>query len=141
MQEDRPLLVARVSAEIFASTDLAEVCGWLIECQHNPVRLHAGHLPALGRHTRLRVTRPITARRAVLCTLWLIEDADGGDCLVAGTLRFVSHPRGEDVRLSFEGLTVRTGRGHDAALQLLELIASSIAGNDASQTEPISAAG
>jgi hypothetical protein len=139
MQEDRPLLVARVSAEIFASTDLAEVCGWLIERQRNPVRLHADHLPALGRHTRLRVTRPITARRAVLCTLWLIEDAD--DCLVAGTLRFVSHPRGKDVRLSFEGLTVRTGRGHDAALQLLELIASSIAGNDASQTEPIRAAG
>ena len=135
------MLVARVSAEIFASTDLAEVCEWLIERQHNPVRLHADHLPALGRHTRLRVARPITARRAVLCTLWLIEDADGGDCLVAGTLRFVSHPTASDVRLSFEGLMVRTSRGTEAALQLLQVIESSIARNDASQTEPISAAG
>ena len=120
------MLVARVSAEIFASTDLAEVCEWLIERQHNPVRLHADHLPALGRHTRLRVARPITARRAVLCTLWLIEDADGGDCLVAGTLRFVSHPTASDVRLSFDGRAVPTSQGDSAARQLLELIASSI---------------
>jgi len=120
------MLVARVSAEIFASTDLAEVCEWLIERQHNPVRLHADHLPALGRHTRLRVARPITARRAVLCTLWLIEDADGGDCLVAGTLRFVSHPTASDVRVSFDGRAVPTSQGDSAARQLLELIASSI---------------
>lgn len=135
------MLVARISAGIYASTDLTEVCEWLIERQHNPVRLDADHLPALGRHTRLRVARPITAPRAVLCTLWLLEDLDSGGCLVAGTLRFVSHPTGSDVRLGFEGLTVRTGRGDDAALQLLELIASSIARSDAAQTEPISAAG
>jgi hypothetical protein len=135
------MLVARISAEIFAATDLAEVCEWLIERQHNTVRLHADHLPALGRHTRLKVARPITARRAVLCTLWLIEDVDGGDCLVAGTLRFVSHPTASDVRLSFEGLMVRTSRGTEAALQLLQLIELSIAQNDASQSEPISAAG
>jgi len=135
------MLVARVSAELFAFTDLTEVCEWLIARQCNPVHVHADHLPALGRHTRLRVARPITARRAVLCTLWLLEDIDRGGCLVAGTLRFVAHPTAADVKLSFEGLMVRTGRGDDAALQLLELIASSIAPNDASQTEPISAAG
>jgi hypothetical protein len=135
------MLVTRVSAEIFASTDLVDVCEWLIERQHNPLRLHSDHLPALGRHTRLRVARPITARRAVLCTMWLLEDADGGDCLVAGTLRFVSHPNGSDVRLSFEGLTIRTGRGRDFALQLLELIASSVRTNDGSLADPMSAAG
>jgi len=134
------MLVARVSAEMFASTDLADVREWLIERQHSPVRLHADHLPAVGRHTRLTVARPVTARRAVLCTLWLIEDADGGDCLVAGTLRCVGHPTAADVRLSFEGLTVRAGRGHDAALQLLELIASSVAASD-THADPMSAAG
>jgi hypothetical protein len=141
MQDDRPILVARISAEIFASTDLTEVCEWLMERQHDPVRVHANHLPAFGRGTRLRVARPITARRAVLCTLWLIEDADGGDCLVAGTLRFVSHPTASDVRLSFDGLMVPTSRGTETALQLLQLIESSIARNNGSQTEPISAAG
>jgi hypothetical protein len=134
------MLVTRVSAEVFAATNLAEVCEWLIERQHKPMYLHSGHLPALGRHTRLRVARPITARRAVLCTMWLLED-DGGGCLVAGTRRFVSHPNGSDVRLSFEGLSIRTGRGHDFALQLLELIASSVRTNDGSLTGPISATG
>ena len=124
MQEDRPMLVARISAERFASTDLAEVCEWLQELQHSALRLDAGHLP-----------------RAVLCTLWLLEDIGGGGCLVAGTLRFVRHPTASNVRLSFEGLMVRTGRGDDAALQLLDLIASSILGSDASQTDPVSAAG
>jgi hypothetical protein len=61
MQEDRPMLVARISAEMFASTDLAEVCEWLQELQHSALRLGAGHLP-----------------RAVLCTLWLLEDIGGG---------------------------------------------------------------
>ena len=126
MHEDRPMLVARISAEIRASTDLTRVSEWLIEGQHNPVRLNADHLPALGRHARLKVARPITAPRAVLCTLWLVEDVDGGGCLVAGTLRFVSHPTASDVRLSFDGLTIRTGRGDNAALQLLDLIAAAV---------------
>jgi hypothetical protein len=117
--------VARISAEILAPTDLTRVCEWLIERHRNPVRLHADHLPALGRHAVLKVARPIRAPRAVLCTLWLLEDVDGG-CLVAGTLRFVSHPTASDLRLSFDGRTVRTGRGDNGALQLLELIAASI---------------
>ena len=132
--------VARVSAEIFASTDLSQVCEWLIERQHSPMRLHADHLLALGRHTRLRLGRPITARRAVLCTMWLIEDADSRP-LVAGTLRFVSHPTAADVRLSFDGLAVHAGRGHCAARQLLELIAASVTASDASRNDPMSAAG
>lgn len=136
------MLVARISAEISAWTDLAEVCEWLIQRQYNPVRVHAAHLPAIGLSTRLRVARPITARRAVFCTLWLLEDADGGGCVAAGTLRFVSHPTASDVRLSFAGLMVRTTRGDDAALQLLELIASSVARRESAwQIEPISAAG
>jgi hypothetical protein len=126
MQEDRRILVARLSAETIASTDLTEVCEWLLERQNNPVRLHSDHLPALGRHTRLAVAHPITAPRAVLCTLWLLEDDDGGCCLVAGTLRFVSHPTAGHVRLSFDGRSVPTGREDRAALQLLELIAASI---------------
>jgi hypothetical protein len=126
MNEDRPMLIARVSAEMSALADLSEVCRWLIECQYNPVRLDAGHLPALGQHSWLRVARPITAPRAVLCTLWLIAEVEGGGCLVAGTLRFVAHPTGSDVRLSFDGRAVPTGEGNRAALQLLELIAASI---------------
>jgi hypothetical protein len=132
MNEDRPLLIARISAEMSAFADLSEACRWLIECQHNPLRLHAGHLPALGRNTWLRVARPITAPRAVLCTLWLIAEVDGGGFLVAGTIRFVAHPTASDVRLSFDGRAVPTGDGNRAALQLLELIAASIGRTPAS---------
>ena len=92
----------------------------------HPVRLDAGHIPALGRHIWLRVGRPITAPRAVLCTLWLVAEVESGDCPVAGTLRFVAHPTASDVRLSFDGRTVPNGEGNRAALQLLELIAASI---------------
>jgi hypothetical protein len=126
MNEDRLMLVARISAEITTLADLSEVCGWLIECQYNPLRLDADRLPALGRHSWLRVARPVTAPRAVLCTLWLVEYGEGGGCLVAGALRFVGHPTGSDVRLSFDGRSVPTGREDRAALQLLELIAASI---------------
>jgi hypothetical protein len=126
MNEDRLMLVARISAEISAIADLSDVCRWLIECQHNPLRLDAGHLPALGQHSLMRVARPVTAPRAVLCTLWLLEDADGGGCLLAGVLRFVGHPTAPEVRLSFEGRAVPAGPGDRTALELLELIAASI---------------
>jgi hypothetical protein len=126
MHEDRQLLVARISAEIRALTNLSAVCEWLIELQHKPVRLDPEHLPALGRQSWLRVARPITAPRAVLCTLWLLEEVDARICLLAGTLRFVAHPTASEVRLSFDGRALPTGQGDSAARQLLELIASSI---------------
>ena len=126
MQEDRQLLVARISAEIRALTNLSAVCEWLIERQHKPVRLDAEHVPALGRHSWLRLDRPITAPRAVLCTLSLLDEVDARICLLAGTLRFVAHPVASDVRLSFDGRALRAGQGDRAARQILELIASSI---------------
>jgi hypothetical protein len=155
MNEDRPLWVARISAEISSSADLNDACRWLIECQYRPVRLDADHMPALGRHSWLRVALPITAPRAVLCTLWLVDDVDSGSCLLAGTLRFVAHPRASDIRLSFDGRTaaatrpvVSQGQGDEAALQLLDLIAASIVrarqiGQQQmlSRTMPLSAAG
>ena len=126
MQEDRQLLVARISAEIRALTNLSAVCEWLIERQHSPLRLDAEHLPALGHQSWMRVARPITARRAVMCTMWLLAEVDARVCLLAGTLRFVAHPTASEVRLSFDGRTVPTGHPDKAARQLLELIASSI---------------
>jgi hypothetical protein len=140
MQEDRPKLVARISAETFASADLNQIFQWLIECQYNPVRLDADHLLALGQPIWLKVARPITAPRAVLCALWLLEEVHDGVCLLAGTLRFVAHPTASDVRLSFDGRTVPTGHGDNAARQLLEQIVASI-DRMASRTIPLSAAG
>jgi hypothetical protein len=124
MNEDRPTLMARISAQISASADLNQVCRWLIECQHDAVRVDARHLPALGRHSRLRVARPITAPRAVLCALWLVEEVDAGVCLLAGHLRFVAHPTASEIKVSFDG-QARPQIGA-TALQLLEVIASSI---------------
>ena len=118
--------MARISANIPALANLSEVCEWLIELQHSPVRLGAEHVPALGRQSWLRVARPITAPRAVLCTLWLLEEADARICLLAGTIRFVAHPTASEIRLSFVGRAVQTSQGDSAARQLLELIASSI---------------
>jgi hypothetical protein len=126
MNEDRPMLIARISAEMSTLADLSAVCRWLIECQYNPVRLDAGHLPALGQHTWLRVGRPITAPRAVLCTLWLVAEVESGGCLLAGTLRFVAHPTASDVRLRFDGRAVPNDEGNRAAVQLVELIAAAI---------------
>jgi hypothetical protein len=134
MQEDRLMLVARISAEISVPADLNDVCQWLIECQYNPVRLDADDLPAIGQHSWLRVALPITAPRAVLCTLWLVDEVGAGGCLLAGTLRFVAHPRASEIRLSFDGRTAAAtrpeghrGRRDEAARQLLKLIGASIA--------------
>jgi hypothetical protein len=133
MDVNRPLAVARVSVETSASADLNAVCRWLIEHQGMPLTFDAGDLPALGQRTRLRLALPVTAPRAVLCALWLLEDLGAGGCLLAGQLRFVAHPTESDIRLSFIGRTaeamrsVSLGRHADhAARQLIELIANSI---------------
>jgi hypothetical protein len=61
--------------------------------------------------------------------VWLIEDVDDGACVLAGHLRFVGHPTGPDTRLSFSGRSAApTQAGHEAARQLLGVIATSIEG-------------
>lgn len=110
-----------------APADLHEALGWLIERQYNPVRFGVDDLPALGHDTWLKLALPITAPRALICALWLIEDVDGGACVLAGHLRFVGHPTGADTKLSFSGRSATpTGAGHDAARQLLGVMAASI---------------
>jgi hypothetical protein len=127
----RPM-VARVSVETSAFADLDGVCRWLIQRQVNPVRFDALDLPALGQSSRLRLALPITAPRAVLCALWLLEEVDPGGCLMVGQLRFVARPTGSDVKLSFIGRTatamgsVLLRRANDAAQQLVGVIAASV---------------
>jgi hypothetical protein len=134
MDESRRSAVARVSVERSASADLQEVCSWLIESQGNPLRLDVAALPALGRSSVLRLALPITAPRAVLCAVWLIEDVAPGGCLVAGQLRFVAHPTGSSIRLSFSGRTATASssglppvHAEETARQPLAVIAESIA--------------
>jgi hypothetical protein len=133
MQEDRALIVARMSAETSASASLDDVWRWLIRCQTSPVRLEVDDLPALGQGTRLRLALPLSAPRAVLCTLWLLEDGDAGACLLAGQLRFVAHPTASEIKLSFNGRSAmpmrsdRVGPQSDhVARQLVMVIAESI---------------
>ena len=133
MQEDRSSTGARLSAETSTSAGLDDVWRWLVECKGNPVSFDADDLPALGLETRLRLALPMTARRAVLCALWLLEDVGAGSCLLAGQLRFVAHPGGSEIRLSFNGRTaapIRSGllgrQADHVASQLLAVIAESI---------------
>jgi hypothetical protein len=133
MWVDRPLVVARISAEASAGAHLDAVCRWLIESLSNPVRLALEDVPALGQVSWLRLALPITAPRAVLCGLWLLEDIVTGGCLLAGQLRFVAHPTESGVRLSFNGRSAAVlrhsaleGRADHTARQLLAAIAASI---------------
>jgi len=133
MQVEFPLTAAHISAETSASADLDDVCRWLIECQSTPMRLDVRDLPALGQGTRLRLALPVTAPRAVLSTVSLLEDVDAGGCLLTGDLRFVAHPTERDIRLSFSGRAetgmassaIRRQAAH-AARELLDVIAASI---------------
>lgn len=127
------MTVARISAEMSAAADLNDVFHWLVQRQGSAMRLDVNDLPALGQPSWLRLALPITAPRAVLCTLWLVDDVVAGECLLAGHLRFVSHPTESDIRLSFTGRTataMRSGPLHrqadHAARQLLEVIGRSI---------------
>jgi hypothetical protein len=133
MQVEFPLTAAHISVETSASADLDDVCRWLIECQANPVRLDVRDVPALGQGTRLRLALPVTAPRAVLSVVSLLEDADAGGCLLTGHLRFVAHPTAHHIRLSFigraeAGMASRAIRREAAraARELLEVIAASI---------------
>ncbi len=123
----------RISVETSASANLDDVCRWLLECRANPLRLKAEHLPSLGQGVRLVLDVPMTARRAVLCALTLLEDGAAGACLVSGQLRFVAHPSEPDVTLSFSGHTAMAmpsgflyRQAHHAVGELLQLIAESI---------------
>ena len=76
---------------------------------------------------------PMTARRAVLCALWLLEDGAAGACLLSGQLRFVAHPNAADLTLSFSGHTAMAmtsgflyRQAHHAVGELLQLIAESL---------------
>lgn len=118
---------ARLSAERSALANLDDALRWLIDSQYNPVRLGVDDLPALGQDCWLRLALPITAPRAVICALWLIEDVVDGACVLAGHLRFVGHPTARATRLGFSGRTATPMEpGHDAARQLLGVIAASI---------------
>lgn len=113
--------------------DLTDVFRWLAQRHGSAMRLDVADVPALGQHSWLRLALPITAPRAVLCTVWLVDDVVAGECLLAGHLRFVSHPTESDIRLSFSGRTataMRSGGLHSqanhAARQFLEVIGRSI---------------
>jgi len=123
----------RISVETSASANLVEVSRWLLEARSNPVRLEAEHLPSLGQGARLMLAVPMTARRAVMCALWLLEDGAAGACILSGQLRFVAHPSGSEVTMSFSGHTAMAmtsgflyRQAHHAVGELLQLIAESI---------------
>ena len=127
------MVVARISAEASAAAHFDVVCRWLIESLSNPIRLAVEDVPALGQDSWLRLALPITAPRALLCGLWLLEDIDTGGCLLAGQLRFVAHPTESGVRMSFNGQSAAVlrygaleGQADHAARQLLDTIAASI---------------
>jgi hypothetical protein len=133
MNDRLPSMLARISAETSVSAHLHEACRWVIECQTNQARLDVEDLPALGCGSRLIVGRPITAARAVMCALWLLEDAVGGACLLAGRIRFLAHPTDSGIRLSFRGRAATAtgsglplGQADHAARQLLEVVAKSL---------------
>lgn len=123
----------RISVETTASANLVDVSRWLIERRSSPLRLEADQLPSLGQGARLMLAVPMTARRAVLCALWLLEDSAAGACLLSGQLRFVAHPSGSDVTVSFSGQTAMATTGgflyrqaRHAVGELVQLIAESI---------------
>ncbi|SRR6266699_3220537 len=129
---------ARISVETAASANLEEVCRWLIERRTDPLRLDAQDLPALGQGVRLVLALPLTARRAVLCAVWLLGDGDESACVLSGQLRFVAHPSSSELMVTFRGRTamamttaVLYRRAHHVVGQLLQLIAESISGASA----------
>jgi hypothetical protein len=125
-------IVSRISAETSASVELNEVCRWLIRRQADPLRLPAQDIPALGRCGTLRLAPAVLAPRAVLSAFWLLDDADPGDGLLTGQLRFVAHPIRPEIRLSLSGRSSATAHGltfrnaNLAARQLLDVIAESV---------------
>jgi hypothetical protein len=135
MQVATPSKDARISVETTASANLDEVCRWLIERRSDPLRLDAQDLPALGQGVRLVLALPLTARRAVLCAVWVLADGDESLCVLSGQLRFVAHPSSSELMVTFRGRTamavttaVLYRRANHVVGELLQLIAESISG-------------
>ncbi len=121
-------MVAGVLADTKLFTSLADLYLWLSQNQGNEVELPG---------SRLHVGLPMTAARAVICTIWLLDSSLGSTPLLAGRLRALIHPRDGSVRLTFTGSADPRLAGKDesasservrsegarVARQLLELIA------------------
>ncbi len=121
-------MVAGVRSETTVYTSLANIHLWLARNQGAEVDLSGSWL---------HVGPPITAARAVLCTIWLHGELGDDAPLLAGRLRGLINPRDGSVRLGFDGSAapelagsaspatrerVRLG-GSRRALDMLELIA------------------
>ncbi len=103
-------MVTCVRSETTVFTSLANIQLWLTQNQGAEVELSG---------LRLQVGLPITAPRAVICTIWLLEKGGGSVPLVAGRLRGLINPRDGSVRLAFEGIAEVSG----VARHLLDAIA------------------
>ena len=119
----------QIFAQTSASASLDEVSSWLLGYRSNQLQLDAEDLPALGQRVRLRLELPLTARRAILCTVSLFDDVADA-VLLSGQLRFVAHPTGPDITVSFSGHTTNAmssgalrRRAQRAVAELVELIA------------------
>lgn len=121
-------MVAGVQTETTLFTSLANLYLWLSQNQGTEIEVPG---------SRLHVGLPITAPRAVICTVWLLDGTLDSTPLLAGRLRGVIHPRDGSVRLSFTGSAASSlagtkrpvsselvrGEGARVARQLLDLIA------------------
>jgi hypothetical protein len=119
----------QIFAETSASASLDEVGRWLLGYRSNQLQLEAEDLPALGQRVRLRLAVPLSARRAILCAVSLFDDVADA-ILLSGQLRFVAHPTGRDINVSFNGHTAKAmssvvlrRRAQHAVAELVDVIA------------------
>lgn len=92
-------MVTNIRSETTVLTSLTNIHLWLARNQGGEVELPG---------SRLQVGLAMTAPRAVICTIWLLEKRGGPTPLLAGRLRGVINPRDGSVRLGFDGGASRT---------------------------------
>lgn len=103
-------MVSLIRTEITVSVSLANIYVWLAQNRGRDVRVVASW-PAPPRHeVHLRLGLPISAARAVICDVWLVDKQDVTTPLLSGRLFGLVNPHDDSVRLIFEGYA---GQGID----------------------------
>jgi len=85
MQGGHQLVVARISAETSASAHLTACSAGSSRPSTSCCAWWPRNYPRSGRRVGSGWAAPSPAPRALLCALWLLEDEDGGGCLMQGS--------------------------------------------------------
>ena len=108
-------MVGGIHSETTVHASLSDIYLWLAKYRGGQVDASRLFPAAPTRDVSLHVGLPISAARAVICAMWLVEKPGSPTPLLAGRIRGLMNPRDASVQLRFDGTAWPSAVGGAAA--------------------------